>query len=300
MVRKSIALLLFSSFFMSSYGEVKDSIGQKFVDGKRYVVYKVSAKETLYSLSKQYNTTVAAIEAANGGLVRGLQKGATVLIPVPKAAPQVPVTQTPTTNTAANTEATMTTHVVSAGETLYSISQKYKVSVADLKSWNGLTSNDISLGQELKISKPGANSSGDQVQVNNTDKVNINQGTQTSTIDTNNIVSIPSTDQLGTTQQKVNDPVYTIDTSLYGEEVTETKKMGIISKVGVDQSKNLAQMSGVKSGTILMLVNPANNKATFVRVIEGSAEGILVTNTVKKALGLADAAAPVVKVSYTK
>lgn len=296
MVRKSIALLLFSSFFMSSYGEVKDSIGQKFVDGKRYVVYKVSAKETLYSLSKQYNTSVAAIEAANGGLVRGLQKGATVLIPVPKAAEQVPVTPT----TGVNTETSMTTHVVSTGETLYSISQKYKVSVADLKSWNGLISNDISLGQELKISKPGASSSGDQVQVNNTDKVNINEGTQTSTIDTNNIVSIPSTDQLGTTQKKVDDPVYTIDTSLYGEEVTESKKMGIISKVGVDQSKNLAQMSGVKSGTILMLVNPANNKATFVRVIEGSAEGILVTNTVKKALGLADAAAPIVKVSYTK
>ena len=31
---------------------VKDSIGQKTVNGKRYILYKVEAKETLYSLSK--------------------------------------------------------------------------------------------------------------------------------------------------------------------------------------------------------------------------------------------------------
>ncbi len=29
---------------------VRDSIGQKTVNGKRYVLYKVEAKETLYSL----------------------------------------------------------------------------------------------------------------------------------------------------------------------------------------------------------------------------------------------------------
>ncbi|HCD51467.1 MAG TPA: hypothetical protein DEQ34_03400 [Balneolaceae bacterium] len=41
------------------------------------------------------------------------------------------------------------THTVKAGETLYSISKTLKVSVAELKSWNKLVSNDLAVGQQL-------------------------------------------------------------------------------------------------------------------------------------------------------
>jgi len=36
-------------------------------------------------------------------------------------------------------------------ETLYSISKKYAVSVEDLKKWNGLTSNELKVGQKLVV-----------------------------------------------------------------------------------------------------------------------------------------------------
>ncbi|MEZ5001720.1 MAG: LysM peptidoglycan-binding domain-containing protein [Chitinophagales bacterium] len=42
-------------------------------------------------------------------------------------------------------------HKVVKGETLYAISKKYEVSIADIKKWNNLTSNDISIGQVLQI-----------------------------------------------------------------------------------------------------------------------------------------------------
>lgn len=42
-------------------------------------------------------------------------------------------------------------HIVSKGETLYSISKKYGVSVDEIKNWNNLNSNAISVGQELII-----------------------------------------------------------------------------------------------------------------------------------------------------
>ena len=45
-------------------------------------------------------------------------------------------------------------HYVSMGETLYSISQKYNVSLEDIKTANGLKNDQISLGMELKIQKP--------------------------------------------------------------------------------------------------------------------------------------------------
>ena len=44
-----------------------------------------------------------------------------------------------------------TVHVVSKGETLYSISKKYEISMAQIKSLNSLETNILSVNQELKI-----------------------------------------------------------------------------------------------------------------------------------------------------
>lgn len=46
------------------------------------------------------------------------------------------------------------TYTVKKGDTLWSISQALKLSVDDLKSWNGLKSDDLSIGQVLKTKKP--------------------------------------------------------------------------------------------------------------------------------------------------
>ena len=48
---------------------------------------------------------------------------------------------------------TVDSHIVKKGDTLYSISRKYKVSVVDLKEINGLDSNDITIGQKLYLTK---------------------------------------------------------------------------------------------------------------------------------------------------
>lgn len=42
-------------------------------------------------------------------------------------------------------------HIVKPGETLYSISKQYTVSVADLKRWNYMYSNTLSIGQKLTV-----------------------------------------------------------------------------------------------------------------------------------------------------
>lgn len=45
-----------------------------------------------------------------------------------------------------------TTHEVAAGETLYGIAKKYKITVAQIREWNGLTEDHpLSIGQKLKI-----------------------------------------------------------------------------------------------------------------------------------------------------
>ena len=300
-MRKVLFLASFALCAAAVQATVQDSVGQKFIDGKRYVMYKVEAKETLYSLSKQYQTTVGAIQTANGGLIQGLQKDAIVLIPVASQTVQrekdvQAVEEDPVLNIDKKVQSV---HLVSAGETLYSISKKYDVDLEDLKSWNNLTSNEISLGQELKISIPlELHNSEDIVK----DKAKDLETDSDQTSDVTDEVKNNIPDKLISNKEpasKLDETSYTIDTSLYGEEVTETKNLFSISKVGIDQSKNLAQMTGVKPGTILMLVNPKNNKAAFVRVISGESEGVQVTNAVKTALGLISDDS-IVKVSYTK
>lgn len=46
------------------------------------------------------------------------------------------------------------THVVVAGETLFSISRQSKVSVSDLKKYNGLLNESLQVGQILRLSSP--------------------------------------------------------------------------------------------------------------------------------------------------
>ncbi|MCB9191599.1 MAG: LysM peptidoglycan-binding domain-containing protein [Flavobacteriales bacterium] len=53
------------------------------LDGE-YVLYKVPKQQTLYAISKEYNTTVSAILDANPELSDGLKVGSTIRIPVPK------------------------------------------------------------------------------------------------------------------------------------------------------------------------------------------------------------------------
>ncbi|UOE58164.1 peptidoglycan recognition protein family protein [Cytobacillus oceanisediminis] len=47
--------------------------------------------------------------------------------------------------------ATSGTHTVVAGDTLWSLSVQYKTTVANLKEWNGLTSDSLSVGQVLSV-----------------------------------------------------------------------------------------------------------------------------------------------------
>ena len=56
--------------------------------------------------------------------------------------------------TASKSYTTGSSHKVIAGETLFSISQQHKISLNELRNWNNLTNNNLSIGQELTVSPP--------------------------------------------------------------------------------------------------------------------------------------------------
>jgi LysM repeat protein len=133
-------LVLIGASFLQPQAE-KDSIGVETINGKVFVIHKVGEKETLYALSKRYGTTVDAIVKQNPTASSGLEIGQ--ILKVPYTAPVKPKQQT----------SGGIIHVVAAGETMFSISKAYNVSVDDVKQWNSLTSNSLSVGQELVIKR---------------------------------------------------------------------------------------------------------------------------------------------------
>ena len=52
---------------------------------------------------------------------------------------------------AVKAEATIKTHTVQKGETLFSIAKQYSMKVDELKSMNNLTGNALKLGQVLQV-----------------------------------------------------------------------------------------------------------------------------------------------------
>lgn len=111
------------------------------------MIHQVEPGETLYSLSRRYNATVADITNANKGISSGLSVGQEVSIPWSGSM------ATKEEETAAQY------HTVEAGQTLYAISRKYNVTVDEMKQWNKLTSNELSTGQQLIVSQGKARES---------------------------------------------------------------------------------------------------------------------------------------------
>lgn len=103
--------------------------------------YKVQPGNTLYSISVSTKVSVDSIKAANNLTSNTVYVGQVLVIPDGKTVMDETPVATPTAST----------YTVKAGDTLYSISVKTKVSVDSLKTFNKLSSNSIYVGQVLKL-----------------------------------------------------------------------------------------------------------------------------------------------------
>ena len=129
----------------------------------RYNQHVVARGDTLWKIADALDTTVAAVQQFNGiDDPRSLRPGQRLLVPIlagsmsrdrARAVARAPETKTKSRSarSSSRSQRPRKRHVVSAGETLWSISQRYEVSVASLKTWNGRRSTQIGVGEVLKI-----------------------------------------------------------------------------------------------------------------------------------------------------
>lgn len=136
-----------------------DSLATRWINGKKFVLHKIGAKETYSSLSRQYHVPVADIQAANPNAVN-LKIGEIIYVPAGTTterksveAEKEPALPKPAAVVSKQDKDQSTqTHVMQKGQTLYAVSRMYGMSVDDLKKLNGLTSNAVAVGQKLKVS----------------------------------------------------------------------------------------------------------------------------------------------------
>ena len=161
-------------------GQVQvDVSNQKVVSGgKTYYIHHVMKDQTLYSISKAYMVPIDAITRENVISPNGIQTDQILKIPESaamaqeqaKAVPPAQIKKPPEIQPATQPEAQpavqktepaeaspkaeakeFSMHKVKKGETLYSISRDYNVTVAAIIRENDVPRNEIQAGQMLKI-----------------------------------------------------------------------------------------------------------------------------------------------------
>lgn len=143
-------------------------------DGER-IVYVVKNGDYLGRIASRNRCTVAQIKRWNGLKSNNIRAGQRLVIYRGGGGPSTSSSSSSTTAAASSSSSSSSTqsstptgtYTVKSGDTLSGIATRHGVTVNQLKQWNGLTSNNIRVGQKLKLnssssaSSASASSSGD-------------------------------------------------------------------------------------------------------------------------------------------
>ncbi len=162
-----------------------------------------------------------------------------------------------------------TKHIVEAKQTMFSISKKYGVTVADVQRWNKLTSPTVRIGQVLLINPSEASTT---TKTTTTPlEPSVKQPVMKPEVAKNEPKKIDST-KIAKDVKKTPPPV--APTTKPGEPAMimvarQVKENGMAGLISVDDNsgKFLALHRTAPVGTLIQVRNEANNRSIFVKVI---------------------------------
>ncbi len=132
--------IIYQPFFAQNFipTDVEISSQKVIIEGKTYYLHTVKKGQTLYSIAKAYQCTVNEILQNNSSISEDIKIDQVIKIPLK-----------PTNNQ--NNQNAEVIHTVLPGQTLFSISRMYGVSVDDIKLANNLSSDTLKVSQQLII-----------------------------------------------------------------------------------------------------------------------------------------------------
>lgn len=103
------------------------------------ISYTVKMGDSLYKIANMFNTSVDKIKSFNNLTSNNLSIGQIIKIP--------------SNNIDVPSNTTYQNYIVKSGDTLYKIANMFDMSVDEIKNINNLTSNNLSVGQILRVKK---------------------------------------------------------------------------------------------------------------------------------------------------
>ncbi|MBC7915666.1 MAG: LysM peptidoglycan-binding domain-containing protein [Pyrinomonadaceae bacterium] len=231
----SVFCLLISSAGFSALSI--DSIGVENTNGTLTILHKVGIKENYYSIARAYRVSPKSIIDLNGNAP--LQIG--VVIKVPTGRPF----QTAPTSAQTTPSGLIIDYKVGPREYLYALAKRFNTSIEDIKELNNLRSNNLSIGQTLKI-RPGSNAQ----------PVPVPEPTAPATVITPIVTPAPEPEKLKIPSGRLG--------------IAERSERGVaiwITDENLDGTKMLALHRTAPVGTVIKVTNPMSDKVTFVKVV---------------------------------
>ncbi len=278
--RINILLLLILANF--SFGQTNND-KVHWIDGKKFVEYKVQAKDTWTALAGRFSISMKDLQSANKG-VSSLQIGKPIYVPFDKTAVVPPVVK----EEKQKQEEKNIYHTVQKGENLYRISLTYKQTVADIKKWNNLSSDNVSLGKSLIVGK-GNSTAVVKTVTTTTETAPVVKTEPLTSVKTTTVTevkkeAVPKIDTPITTNPVIVDktPVTAeptpakssktdvkdatpVDGSI--EKITETGVATWLNDQELNQNKFYALHRTAPMGTIIKVTNRMTNNSVFVKVV---------------------------------
>jgi len=287
---KKLGYILILLLFTTGIAAQNSNLNIHNENGKLYLKHTVEAKENWYSIGRLYNISPKEIAPANGlTLNSGLEIGQQLKIPLTKnnfaqqgVAPAdeifVPLY-----------------HTVEQKEGLFRIGQNFnKVSATELKKWNNLDAENISIGQQLVVGFLKVKKNQSVLALNGIRRIDEPIKTVPSIVNSE-ATSVPVTSQasaepakpVATSSTPAQQKAAEINTSstspegsgffknLYKQQALSNSafrsEMGAASVFkstsGWQDAKYYALMNNISPGTIVRITNPANSKIIFAKVL---------------------------------
>ena len=136
-----------------------DSLGLKKENNKTFLLFKVGPKQSLFSILKRYNLSLNEFKSANTDVQIPVKTGEIVYIPLHYLEESNPAPKVVEEKVAETPVKAAEIHIVAPKQGLLSIANMHKVTMAELRKWNNLTSDRLQEGQRLLVSDPASSTS---------------------------------------------------------------------------------------------------------------------------------------------